>query len=463
MNRADQEDGHSTSLSLPCSNLVDFRNGRNVRPTVGRQAMFDEIDELFLDTGSSVGPGKGPLTPPSTLKVFTVHGGEGMGKSHVARAYAIMREAKFDVVFWIDASTESSMTAGLRAFANRLGLPVAKTASPELDPIVKNAVENWLSNPINFGSRVSWLLILDAANDLNVISDVWPHMGQGCLLLTTRQPAIQSIFKTNGRRLGPLTFDDAAEMLLNLVETEKDECAMSDAKTIARFWEGIPICMELVNSVMKSSGLTLSEFAATQKDRKNEYLLKKPLYGSRKTAGIFDALSQQLAQVAKSKGEGELALLLIISFLDGSGIHESVLKNFPEVPTLEDYPQDQSSYQKSRTRLWETSVIDYDGDKKIIRLLGTVQDAVLGVLGPASDMVFHGFVFSTSLVLSAWPCNITIETSFSRLDTKDRWQRCAQLILHVNRLWDRYLDLDRSRQRNCAVRPFAQLLTEAAW
>ena len=111
------------ALSLPCHCFDDFHNTDFSIPLSGRQDVFKTIDEAFFPSEPSR-PTEGDrlhsTSPP--LKVFTLHGLEGIGKSRVAAEYVNRRKVKFPVILWIDAASEDKTYSAYRSFAEQLGL-----------------------------------------------------------------------------------------------------------------------------------------------------------------------------------------------------------------------------------------------------------------------------------------------------------------------------------------------------
>ncbi|KAL9010326.1 MAG: hypothetical protein Q9173_004727 [Seirophora scorigena] len=452
----------SLALKLPCHCLDEFRNGIRWSTISGRQEVFKMIDGVFFPVeGDSNSIHSSTFGHPN-LKVVTLLGMEGVGKTRIAAEYILRNKSAFPVILWIDASTQESVSASYRAFAKRISLLSDSIAATAPDAVIKNNVQSWLSNPKDRGLTIPWLLVLDAANDLHVASDIWPHDAEGCLMVTTRQPAIVSTFATSEIEVEPLSSKDAAMMLLNLTGKRNETDAATNALKIAEAWEGLPGCMELVNMVVRSKRLSLADFAATQNMKKSQYLLEKPMHGSTKPSGAFAVLSGLAIESLEGRDEGELDLLFALSFFDGSHVDEEILRKHPSVATLDKFPRDVHSYVECRRRLWETSMVKHDDDLGELRVMTIVQDALLSRIKASGKELSHGFATANALVLSMWPCSITVEGSFSQIELSERWARCEKLAPHVQRLWRRYLELEGFEQK-CAVRPFAQLLVEAAW
>ena len=134
----------------------------------------------------------------------------------MAAEYVNRRKDKFPVILWIDAASEDKIYSAYRSFAEQLGLS-NESDRTELDPVIRNIVQKWLSSPVNRGSMIPWLIVMDSV-DTDVLGDFWPHNGQGSLLLTTRTPALASMFGTSGASIKRLSMNEGAEMLLNLTK-----------------------------------------------------------------------------------------------------------------------------------------------------------------------------------------------------------------------------------------------------
>ena len=160
---------------------------------------------------------------------------------------------------------------------------------PEPDLVIKIVVQKWLRNPVDRGSMVPWLIVMDSVGT-DVLGNFWPHNGQEYLLLTIRQPALARIFGISEASLELLSVVECGEMLLNLTEQRNEPNAEFYVKQIAKFWEGIPGCMELANGIMKSKKSYLADFAATQQAEGDDYLLGKGLYGAEQPTDAFSVI-----------------------------------------------------------------------------------------------------------------------------------------------------------------------------
>jgi hypothetical protein len=112
-----------------------------------------------------------------------INGLGGIGKTQTAVEYAYRYRHEYRLVLWIRAATRDTLIADFVTIANLLKLP----EQDEQDhTITVAAVKRWLAE------QEGWLLILDNADDLDVIRDSLPIGSNGHILITTRTRAVGS-------------------------------------------------------------------------------------------------------------------------------------------------------------------------------------------------------------------------------------------------------------------------------
>ena len=99
------------------------------------------------------------------------------GKTQIAMEYAYRHYRDYQAVLWTLADTRESLVSGYIAIAKLLTLPEREEQDQN---ITVQAVKAWLQ------SHQGWLLILDNADDLAVVSEFLPSAFSGHILLTTR-------------------------------------------------------------------------------------------------------------------------------------------------------------------------------------------------------------------------------------------------------------------------------------
>lgn len=144
-------------------------------------------------------------TSCSGQRRFVIYGLGGSGKSELALKYAEEQHQNFWGVFFVDASTRKSASASYSEIAKIGGV----------EPNEK-AAKNWLATRV-----LSWLLIIDNADDDEVLlDDVLPTSAKGCILITSRNPMHKS-YGTAGERhleLLPMEAGEANDLILKAAE-----------------------------------------------------------------------------------------------------------------------------------------------------------------------------------------------------------------------------------------------------
>jgi hypothetical protein len=150
------------SPNLALSNLPD----RNPFFT-GREYVLIQLQEALADRGRAALSGLG-----------------GIGKTQMALIYAHQHLEEYDHAFWATADSQEALVSGYVTIAGLLKLP----ESDSQDQILAvNAVKRWLS------SHKGWLLLLDNADELNIVNAFIPPGKNGHVILTTRARAIGEV------------------------------------------------------------------------------------------------------------------------------------------------------------------------------------------------------------------------------------------------------------------------------
>jgi hypothetical protein len=176
-----------------------------------------------------------------TQRIAVLHGLGGVGKTQIALRYVFQETDAYRAIFWIDASSETSILYSFREMAQclvdwagrvkadavnftRIGfdLGLASTVDPSTGQVVAQdtasqkamvvAMRKWLARPENEG----WMLVFDNADDLEAVNlqDYFPTTPNGDILITSRQS--QSILLGPSLEVKPLPIDDADLVLQHM-------------------------------------------------------------------------------------------------------------------------------------------------------------------------------------------------------------------------------------------------------
>ncbi|KAI4176500.1 MAG: hypothetical protein LQ346_007884 [Caloplaca aetnensis] len=140
---------------------------------------------IFTGRRSELARLAGSLLPPKSShrphlqKRFVIFGLGGSGKTELCRKFAQENRHCFWGIFWIDASSDDSATQSL--------VRVARAAN--IEPPTEFSAKGWLAN-----ASSPWLLVIDSADNLREpIERYIPEGEMGCVIVTTRDPALRTI------------------------------------------------------------------------------------------------------------------------------------------------------------------------------------------------------------------------------------------------------------------------------
>lgn len=182
----------------------------------------------------------------------------GIGKTQTAAQYARLHRAEYKAVLWAKADSEDSLNADFGALAVKLNLPVQDKTDRDEDKAVV-AVKRWLEE------QSGWLLILDNADDLRVVSDLLRREWAGHILLTTRAHATGSIGRVELRVMGS---EEGALFLLRrakLIAVNDTLGAATEADRelaaeITREMGGLPLALDQAGAFIEEMSSGLAEY-----------------------------------------------------------------------------------------------------------------------------------------------------------------------------------------------------------
>ncbi|KAG8818906.1 hypothetical protein FRC18_012275 [Serendipita sp. 400] len=226
---------------------------RKARDFVGRKDILDAICTVHFDTENSLSQDDCPI-----ITVLTGMGGSG--KTQIAVSFASLFEKRFPdtPVFFLDASSETSLNTDLAA--------LVRSQTDKYD----NAL-TWLASGIK-----NWLLILDNADDPSLkLSKFLPRAGHGHVIITTRNSTHRLLTPRSSHAVDVLPMEDSITLLLTSSGNEDNEGNRSLAKEIAEGLGRLPLALAhaaayiLINSC-------LDAFLATYRASRNQFLQSMP-------------------------------------------------------------------------------------------------------------------------------------------------------------------------------------------
>ncbi|KAI0120070.1 P-loop containing nucleoside triphosphate hydrolase protein [Nemania sp. FL0031] len=435
---------------LPC---ISMKTHKRRDDFFGRQDILDLIDKNLLpENRRNVNFGE------DSLRSFALCGMGGIGKTQIAVEYAYSRRPEFDAIFFITADGKAVLSEEFAQIAQQLGLEDESEANDLT--VSMEIVKGWLSNPVrsydappSATNEVSWLLIFDNVDNMDVLAEFWPTTGLGAVLITSRDSLAKNQIYTanNGIDLPPFPAPDAVKFLNTLTKRAPHPTQDKDAAEVAEKLGGLPLLITQMAGVMARLRLSYSDFIKLYNASGIEQI---------SMTGTTMSTPQQVYSISSKLGFDGLSLasfglLSLIATLDPDRIPEAILISACSKDPVTSFPNNLTQYYEARAQLLQTSLINQNTESGDIWVHRIVQDVTKGKLD--SNRLTQTYNLAISAVSDVWP--------FSRLETRfltARHKDCAPLFPSILRLKDTF-NLMISLGTFQATLPLATLFSDAGW
>jgi transcriptional regulator with XRE-family HTH domain/tetratricopeptide (TPR) repeat protein len=342
----------------------------------------------------------------------------GIGKTQTALEYAYWYRDSYEAVFWVRAASRETLMADYVALAHLLDLP-GRDAPDEM--LVIAAVKRWLEQ------HEGWLLILDNADELNVLTDFLPGAGKGHLLLTARAQATGSIAASLS--VEKMEIRESMLLLLRRAKLLAADAPLDNTSRITRTQvqrivhelDGLPLALDQAGAYIEEVGCSLTEYLTIYEQRRLDLLKRQSKLASADypytVASTWSLSFEQIERECPAAAE----LLRLCAFLDPDAIPESIItegSNFLG-PVLGSLATDAFLLNEAIQTLRRYSLIKRDPEAKVLNIHRLAQVVLKGGL---DEQTRQQWAERTILAVNAaFP-----EASF------DNWSRCELYLSHVH-------------------------------
>ncbi|KAK1240210.1 hypothetical protein MKX08_007652 [Trichoderma sp. CBMAI-0020] len=414
-------EGSEKTPILPCFMLG---SQRRAEPFMGRDDILATIDEYLLPE-----QGAPDDNQQENIRSFAICGLGGVGKTSLAVEYAFSRKDIFDAVFWLNADNANILGNSFAHISTELGLEDTSSDIAASHSIVMN----WLSKPLKRPSEsesqenlAKWLIIFDNVDNLDVLSEFWPGLGRGSVLVTSRDPQAKlNMHIRDGIQLPCLSLENSRLLLEQLTMSPTTQAQENAIQSTAGRLGGLP--------------LAINQMAGIYRQLRCSHIDVVRLLDERGIATTFQVAanlndgqeSRSLATIwAPDQLEGPTrALLQVICLLDPDAIPEELLISCSVTQHLPDYPDTRLEYLKARGELLSSSLINLHEESGDISIHRLIQDSVLHDM--SREQLEATYQAAIALAIDIWPFQPIKEHH-----SIERFSKCETFFPSVLRLKD---------------------------
>jgi hypothetical protein len=314
-------------IRLPCHQIPFPRNPR----FSGRRDVLAYIDSVIS-----------PSKNAQQQKSLSLAGMGGLGKTQVVLEYVWLHSTEFKVILWLQSDSEAKILQGFAEFARSCGLV---NADDDADIVQTcDTVKRWLSESKGKKSQslssgrpwitpfleIPWLVIFDNVDDGAILTEFWPTVTHGNILITTRNTVSTFTPASITYRLQPLTADEGSKLLVTSLKATSNEAlydsteGLESATELSNDLGGLPLAICQISGFISTSLCTVAEFREIYKSQRDMNEVFEEPEGSANFHYQYTLATVWDLSFSKLDSDS-VSFLEIVAFLDPDSIPETLL------------------------------------------------------------------------------------------------------------------------------------------
>jgi tetratricopeptide (TPR) repeat protein len=332
----------------------------------GREEFLAELHRALTDESGTV------------IGQQAIAGLGGVGKTQTAVEYAYRhREVYEGGVYWVTAETESTLLGGYGELARLLKLPAAQEADRE---VVVAAVKRWLAE------HTGWLLILDNADEPQMLAGYLPAAPGGRVLITTRAAALGPLAQR--LELNELPAEEGAAFVLRRAGALAPESPLAGATAadleaalaLTAAMDGLPLALDQAGAYMEETQCAPGEYLALYHESRAALLERRgELAPGHASVTVTFSLAGEQLQACPAAAD----LLRFCAFLAPDAIPEEIFTAGAEhlPPALAEAVAQPLQWRETLREGCRYSLLERDADSRTLSLHRLVQEVVREGMG----------------------------------------------------------------------------------
>jgi tetratricopeptide (TPR) repeat protein len=277
---------------------------------IGRDVILTRL-RTQLQTGQAIA-----LSQPQAII-----GLGGIGKTQLAVEYAYRFHQDYQVVLWARAESTEALTSSYITIATLLNLPEKEAQEQE---ITVQAIKTWLQ------THSGWLLIMDNADDLNLLPAFLPPALGGHLLLTTRAFAVGRL--ASRLEVDTLADEQGALFLLRRAALMAPDATLEQvspkirdlAIQVSQELGGLPLALDQAGAYLEATGTSLAAYQQIYQQHRTDLLAQRRAQGADHPEPVASTWSLSFTRVEETN-PAAADLLRLCAYLAPDTIPEEIV------------------------------------------------------------------------------------------------------------------------------------------
>jgi tetratricopeptide (TPR) repeat protein/nucleoside phosphorylase len=282
----------------------------------GRDDLFDQLEQHLAppEHPAAIGTPRVALTQPHALT-----GLGGIGKTQIAVEYAYRSRDldRYTHTFWVNAASEEAIIASFVAIADLL--PSLAMRHETDQRTLAEAVKHWLEQ-----CNERWLLIFDNADEVALVREYLPKLGNGSIVLTTRAHAVGSL--AISVEVDTMGFLEGTQLLLRRAHRfeQASDDEINQAGNIVVALDHFPLALDQAGAYIEETECSLADYLALYRTHRQALLAHRGVLSTDYPHSVATTWSLSFQKVQQANFAAA-ELLALCSFLAPDRIPEELL------------------------------------------------------------------------------------------------------------------------------------------
>ena len=380
----------------------------------GRNLLFTGREDILAHLHDTLLNGEQPV---ALAQPQAISGLGGIGKTQTAVEYAYRYRDSYGAIFWVRADSSDLLSSDFLAIAALLKLPQRNEQDQN---VVIKAVINWLD------THERWLLVLDNADELGLVSEFIPSAGKGHVLLTTRANSTGTVAQRI--EIEKMGLDEGMLLLLRRMKRLKGSAGLESvpelvwmqAQTIVEAVDGLPLALDQAGAYIEETGCSLSDYLKFYQSRRKRLLRIRGHNATGHPEPVATTWSLSFEKVEQAN-PASAELLRLCAFLHPDEIPESmIMEGASELgPVLQAVAEDELDWNDAIGELRKYSLVKRDSEIKVLNIHRLVQAVIKDGMDEETQRSWAERV--VRMVSNVFPDSENVE----------KWPVCQQYLPHA--------------------------------